>query len=278
MADLIHQYGGQLYMDGANMNGQVCVTSPGFIGADVCHLNLHKTFALPHGGGGPGIGPICVRKHLVPFLPGRSSKWQITAGPYGSIGLLPIAFMYMKIMGKDLALSTQVSVLNSNYLMKKLEPYYPIVFKGLNGRCAHEFMIDIDKIKHKTGISEEDIAKRLMDYGFHAPTMSFPVHGTLMIEPTESEDKAELDYFADTLINIRKEIQEVEDGIMDKDDNVLKNAPHTQECVISSNWNHKYSREKAAFPLGYRRRKVWPTTRRVNNVYGDLHLITKCLH
>ena len=278
MCDLVHQYGGQLYMDGANMNAQVCVTSPGFIGADVCHLNLHKTFALPHGGGGPGIGPICVKKHLTKFLPGKSSPWQITAGPYGSIGILPIAFMYLKMLGKDLTLSTQVSVLNSNYLMNKLEKHYPIVYKGLNGLCAHEFMIDIDKLKHRSGISEEDIAKRLMDYGFHAPTMSFPVHGTLMIEPTESEDKEELDYFAESLINIRKEIQEVIDGKMDKNDNVLKNAPHTQECIARSNWNHKYSREKAAFPLGFKRRKVWPTTRRINNVYGDLHLVTKCLH
>lgn len=182
------------------------------------------------------------------------------------------------MMGKELAKSTQVSVLNSNYIMKKLEPYYPIVYKGKNGLCAHEFMIDIDKIHKSSGISEEDIAKRLMDYGFHAPTMSFPVHGTLMIEPTESEDKEELDYFIESLINIRKEIEEVETGIADKNDNVLKNAPHTQECIVSSDWNHQYSREKAAFPLGYKRRKAWPTARRVDNAYGDLHLITKFKH
>lgn len=278
MCRLVHEAGGQLYMDGANMNAQVCNTSPGFIGADVCHLNLHKTFALPHGGGGPGIGPICVKKHLVEFLPGKSSNWQISAGPLGSVGILPIAFMYMKMMGKELAKSTQVAVLNSNYLMKKLEPYYPIVYKGQNGLCAHEFMIDIDKIHHSSGISEEDIAKRLMDYTLHSPTMSFPIHSTLMIEPTESEDKAELDYFAEALINIRKEIQEVENGIADKNDNVLKNAPHTQACIASSNWTHPYSREKAAFPLGFKRTKVWPTVRRVDNVYGDLHLVTKFKH
>ncbi|MCQ2816899.1 MAG: hypothetical protein MJ252_06515 [archaeon] len=241
-------------------------------------MNLHKTFALPHGGGGPGIGCILSKKHLVNFLPGKSSDWQITAGPLGSIGLLPIGFMYMKMMGKELAKSTQVSVLNANYIMKKLEPYYPIVYKGCNGLVAHEFMIDLDKIHKTTGISEEDIAKRLGDYGFHSPTMSFPIHATLMIEPTESEDKEELDYFIDSMISIRKEIEEVETGIADKEDNVLKNAPHTQACIASSEWNHKYSREKAAFPLGHRRRKQWPTVRRVDNAYGDLHLITKFKH
>ena len=284
ITSIVHQNGGQVYMDGANMNAQVQITSPAEIGADVCHLNLHKTFCIPHGGGGPGVGPICVKKHLKPFLPGHyelnklDRNWALTSAPFGSAGILPISYMYMKMLGSDLRKSTEYAILNANYMMSRLKDAYKILYKGTADRVAHEFIIDMRDIKKESGITEEDVAKRLADYGFHAPTMSFPVPGTLMVEPTESEDKAELDRFCEALLQIREEIREVETGKADKNDNVLKNAPHTLEHVTSSNWTHSYSREKAAFPLPYvkKRGKFWPSVGRVDNVYGDLNLVCTC--
>lgn len=287
ITDIIHQFGGQVYMDGANMNAQVGLTSPGLIGADVCHLNLHKTFCIPHGGGGPGMGPIGVAKHLLPYLPGHpviktggeKAISAISAAPWGSASILLISYTYIKLMGaKGLRRATEIAILNANYIKSKLEKHYPILFSGENGTCAHEMILDTRPLKISAGVEAEDIAKRMMDYGFHAPTLSFPVAGTLMIEPTESESKAELDRFCDTLISIRKEIEEVEKGISSKDDNVLKNAPHTAMEIISSNWNHSYEREKAAYPLTFVvDKKFWPTVARVNNTHGDRHLVCSCL-
>lgn len=281
---VIHDHGGQVYMDGANMNAQCGLTSPGFMGADVGHLNLHKTFAIPHGGGGPGVGPIGVKKHLVPYLPSHpvtnpdkenKSLGSTAAAEFGSAGILPITFVYLDALGKEgVRTATSNALLTSNYLMDRLKDHYKVVYTGSKGRCGHEFIIDMRPFK-KHGVTEEDVAKRLMDYNFHAPTMSFPVAGTLMVEPTESEDLGELDRFCEAMIAIRREIQDVADGKLDKKDNPLKNAPHCLEHVTANEWSHKYSREKAAYPLSYikERGKFWPTVGRVNNLLGDKKLI-----
>ena len=281
ICEIIHEKGGQVYMDGANMNAQVGLTSPGFIGADVCHLNLHKTFAIPHGGGGPGVGPICVASHLVPFLPGHSfngTSHAVSAAPFGSANILLISYAYIKMLGaKGLRKATEYAIMNANYMKSRLEKFYKILYSGKNGTAAHEFIVDLRPFKTSAGIEAEDVAKRLMDYGFHAPTLSFPVAGTLMIEPTESEDKAELDRFCDALINIYQEIKSIEEGKADKKDNVLKNAPHTQTVVTTNEWTHPYNRTDAAFPLEYvSQNKFWPSVSRVNNTQGDRLLICTC--
>jgi glycine dehydrogenase len=287
VCEIIHKFGGQVYMDGANFNALVGIARPGEFGVDVSHLNLHKTFCIPHGGGGPGIGPIGVAKHLVDFLPGHvftknsvaiKPTGAVTSAPWGSAGILSIPWAYIAMMGADgLRKATQVAILNANYMAKKLSPHYPIVYKGKNGLVAHECIIDVREFKTTADISVEDIAKRLMDYGFHAPTMSWPVIGTLMIEPTESESLSELDRFCDAMISIREEIREIENGKFTKEDNVLKNAPHTASVVISDTWKHTYGREKAAFPLPYvKNSKYWPTVGRVDNVYGDRNLVCSC--
>jgi glycine dehydrogenase len=278
-------------MDGANMNAQVGLTSPGNIGADVCHLNLHKTFAIPHGGGGPGMGPICVNEKLAPYLPGHvvenasetsDVKQAITnavsAARYGSASILLISYAYIKMLGPDgLKKSTEYAILNANYMKARLEKEYKILYSGKNGTCAHEFIVDLRPFKQSAGIEAEDVAKRLMDYNFHAPTLSFPVAGTIMVEPTESEDKAELDRFCDALLSIRKEIKAVENGSADKLDNPLKNAPHTQHVICADEWSHAYSRQQAAFPLEYvKENKFWPSVSRVNNTHGDRNLICTC--
>lgn len=284
---IIHENGGQVYMDGANMNAQSGLTGPGYIGADVCHLNLHKTFAIPHGGGGPGMGPIGVAAHLIPFIPGHLS-WEapefedharsVSAAPYGSASILLISYAYIRLLGAEgVKRSTELAIVNANYMKTRLEGHYDILYSGANGTCAHEFIVDLRPLKRTAGVEAEDVAKRLMDYGFHAPTMSFPVAGTIMIEPTESEDKAELDRYCDALIQIREEIRAIEEERMDAEDNPLKNAPHTQAMVINSEWNHPYSREEAAFPLAFvRNNKFWPSVARVNNSVGDRNLICTC--
>jgi glycine dehydrogenase len=283
---IIHDNGGQVYMDGANMNAQVGVTNPGNIGADVCHLNLHKTFAIPHGGGGPGMGPIGVGAHLIPFLPGstliKSGGEQaihaVSATPYGSALILLISYGYIKMLGaKGLTESTEIAILNANYIAKRLEDHYPILYKGKNGTVAHEMILDCRSFKKSAEIEVADIAKRLIDYGFHAPTVSFPVAGTLMIEPTESEDLEELNRFIDAMVKIREEIRDIENGHSDKDDNLLKNAPHTANCIINKNWNHPYSPQEAAYPLSYLiENKYWVPVRRVDNAFGDRNLICAC--
>lgn len=288
ITEIIHQHGGQVYMDGANMNAQVGLTAPGLIGADVCHLNLHKTFAIPHGGGGPGMGPICVKKHLAAHLPGHV-EWQtgqanhphtnaVSAAPYGSASILLISYGYIRMLGAEgLRKATEFAILNANYMRSKLTGAYDVLYLGTNGTCAHEFIVDLRPFKKSAEIEAEDVAKRLMDYGFHAPTMSFPVPGTIMIEPTESEDKAELDRFCQAMLSIREEIKAIEDGTADKKDNVLKNAPHTQAVATADEWNHPYSRQQAVFPLYYvTQNKFWPSVARVNNTYGDRHLICTC--
>ncbi len=278
----IHEFGGLVYMDGANMNAQVGLTSPGNIGADVCHLNLHKTFAIPHGGGGPGMGPICVNDKLAPFLPGhvhdQSKIGAVSAAPIGSASILLISYAYIKMLGATgLQLATAYAILNANYMKARLEKNYTVLYAGKNGTCAHEFIIDLRPFKASAGIEAEDVAKRLIDYGFHAPTVSFPVAGTIMIEPTESEDKAELDRFCDALIAIHDEIKAIEKGTLDKLDNPLKNAPHTQKVICANEWNHAYTRQEAAFPLYYvQQNKFWPTVARVNNTHGDRNLICTC--
>jgi glycine dehydrogenase len=284
VCDLVHAAGGQVYLDGANMNAQVGLTSPGFIGSDVSHLNLHKTFCIPHGGGGPGMGPIGVKSHLAPFLPGHiedgieGNQFAVSAADLGSASILPISWAYIALMGaKGLTEATQIAILNANYIMERLRPHYPVLYRGKNGRVAHECIIDIRPLKESSGISEEDIAKRLMDYGFHAPTMSFPVAGTLMIEPTESEDKQELDRFCDAMIAIHAEIDAVQKGDWPLDNNPLVNAPHTQVDLRSETWDHPYSREVACFPSTHTKAsKYWPTVNRVDNVYGDRNLICSC--
>ncbi len=286
VCDVVHQYGGQVYMDGANMNAMVGLCRPGDIGADVCHLNLHKTFCIPHGGGGPGMGPIGVAKHLAPFLPGHAlvptggsqAIGAVSAAPWGSASILPISTMYILMMGGEgLTQATRVAILSANYVARKLEPHFPILYKGRNGTIAHECIVDPRGLKAATGVDVEDIAKRLMDYGFHAPTISFPVAGTLMIEPTESESKAELDRFVSALVAIRIEMAEIESGVLHRDDNPLKRAPHTLEVVLSDNWQRPYSRERAAFPLAWvRTRKFWPAVGRVDNAYGDRNLVCSC--
>jgi glycine dehydrogenase len=286
ICSIVHKNGGQVYMDGANMNAQVGLTSPAMIGADVCHLNLHKTFCIPHGGGGPGVGPIAVAKHLVPFLPNHSvvdlghekGIHSVSSAPWGSADILIISYAYIKMMGREgLTEATKNAILNANYLKAKLGSTFNVLYSGKNGRVAHELIFDMRKFKETAHIDVEDIAKRLMDYGYHAPTVSFPVPGTLMIEPTESESKKELDRFCEALLSIREEIKEIEIGIADQVDNVLKNSPHTAEMVISDNWKHVYSREKAAFPnVWTRSRKFWPSVGRVNNAYGDRNLVCTC--
>lgn len=283
---IIHDNDGLVYMDGANMNAQVGLTSPSAIGADVCHLNLHKTFAIPHGGGGPGMGPICVNDKLKPFLPGHplfktggeKPISAINAAPFGSASILLISYGYIKMLGEQGCTdATKYAILNANYLKSMLEKHFDILYVGKSGHVAHEFIIDFRKWKHTIGLEVEDVAKRLMDYGFHAPTVSFPVAGTLMIEPTESESREELDRFIEALISIRKEIEEIENGSADKTDNVLKNAPHTIHDIISETWTHPYSREKAVYPVSYLKgRKFWPSVSRINNTYGDRNLICTC--
>lgn len=283
---LIHDHGGQVYMDGANLNAQVGLCRPGDIGADVCHLNLHKTFCIPHGGGGPGMGPIGVAAHLVPFIPqhpvvtmgGEQGIGAVAAAPWGSASILPISWVYIALMGASgLTQATKVAILNANYIAKRLEAYYPVLYKGKTGLVAHECILDLRGVKKTAGIEVEDIAKRLMDYGFHAPTVSWPVPGTIMIEPTESETKAELDRFCEALIAIRAEIAEIEAGQADGQNNVLKNAPHTAEVVISDDWDRPYSREKAAYPAPWTRQaKFWPAVSRINNAYGDRNLVCSC--
>lgn len=287
ICSLIHEKGGQVYMDGANMNAQVGLTSPASIGADVCHLNLHKTFCIPHGGGGPGMGPIGVAEHLIPFLPGHVNSsvakgapgyGAVSAAPYGSASILTISYAYIAMMGGEgLTNATKTAILNANYVKERLNGHYEVLYTGENGRCAHEMILDCRPFK-AAGVEAEDLAKRLMDYGFHAPTLSFPVAGTLMIEPTESESKAELDRFCDTMIAIRDEIREVEEGRMDKVNNVLKNAPHTARVVLTESWERPYSREKAAFPLDHLRfNKFWPSVSRIDSAYGDRNLICACI-
>ena len=275
---IIHDNGGLVYMDGANMNAQVGLTSPGYIGADVCHLNLHKTFAIPHGGGGPGMGPICVNEKLAPFLPGKNNEGTVSAAQYGSASILLISYAYIKMLGESgLKKATEYAILNANYMKARLKKHFKILFTGKGGTCAHEFIVDLRSFKTSAGIEAEDVAKRLMDYGFHAPTLSFPVPGTIMIEPTESENKQELDKFCDALISIYEEIKSIENGEADNKDNVLKNAPHTLEIITADEWNHAYSRSKAAFPLPYlKENKFWPSVSRVNNTYGDRNLICTC--
>lgn len=280
MGEIVHACGGQFYMDGANMNAQVGLTNPGTIGADVCHLNLHKTFASPHGGGGPGVGPICVAEHLVPFLPQHPVLWgsdfnTVAAAPYGSAGILPITYAYIRLLGAEgLKLSTKTAILSANYLAARFKDTYGVVYSGTTGRVGHEMILECRTVKERSGIDESDIAKRLMDFGYHAPTLSFPVHGTLMIEPTESESKAELDRFVDIMECIWKEIEEVENGTADKIDNVLKNAPHPEYEVAGDEWSHPYSRTKAAFPLEWLHdSKFWVNVARVDNAYGDRNLV-----
>jgi glycine dehydrogenase len=281
---IIHENGGMVYMDGANMNAQVGLTSPGMIGADVCHLNLHKTFAIPHGGGGPGMGPICVNDKLAPFLPGHiasennKSIHAVSAAEFGSASILLISYAYIKMLGAEgVRKSTEYAILNANYMRARLQNHYKILYAGSNGTCAHEFIVDLRPFKQSAGVEAADVAKRLIDYGFHAPTLSFPVAGTIMIEPTESEDKAELDRFCDALIAIHEEIKAIENGSLDKIDNPLKNAPHTQAVICANEWNHIYSRQVAAFPLSYvALNKFWPSVARVNDTHGDRNLICTC--
>ena len=287
ICEIVHQHGGLVYMDGANMNAMVGLCRPAEIGADVCHLNLHKTFCIPHGGGGPGMGPIGVVARLAPFLPcnavvktgGAESHDAVSAAPWGSANILPISMMYIDLMGGDgLTYATKIAILNANYVAARLEPHYPVLYKGARGRIAHECIIDPRSLKASAGIDVEDISKRLMDYGFHAPTVSFPVPGTLMIEPTESEPKAELDRFCDALIAIREEVRAIERGVADREDNPLRNSPHPMRAVVSDNWSHAYGREEAAFPAPWTRdHKFWPTVARVESAYGDRHLVCSCL-
>jgi glycine dehydrogenase len=282
---IVHENGGLVYMDGANMNAQVGLTSPGNIGADVCHLNLHKTFAIPHGGGGPGMGPIGVNEKLVPFLPGNvhiktggpQAINGVSSAPFGSALILLISYGYIKMLGGEgVTDSTRYAILNANYMKARLEGHYPVLYTGNNGRVAHEMILDCRDFK-KAGVEVEDIAKRLMDYGFHAPTVSFPVAGTVMVEPTESEPLAELDRFCDAMISIRKEIAQVEAGLADKADNVLKMAPHTAAELTADQWNHAYSRSQAAYPMaGLRENKFWTSVGRVDNAYGDRNLVCTC--
>jgi glycine dehydrogenase len=286
ICQIVHTHGGQVYMDGANLNAQVGLCRPGDIGADICHLNLHKTFCIPHGGGGPGMGPIVAARHLAPFLPGhpvtqlggKDSIGAVSAAPYGSPSIVTISWVYIALMGRDgLTKATQVAILSANYMAKRLEKYYPVLYTGTSGFVAHEFILDLRPFKETTGIEAMDVAKRLMDYGFHAPTVSFPVAGTLMIEPTESETRAELDRFCDALISIHAEIQDVVEGRQPRTNNLLKNAPHTAQVVAADEWNRPYSRERAAFPAPWvRDHKFWPSVSRVDEAYGDRNLVCTC--
>tara|TARA_Y100000294_G_scaffold70758_2_gene67108 strand:- start:3017 stop:5830 length:2814 start_codon:yes stop_codon:yes gene_type:complete len=286
ICDIIHTHGGLVYLDGANMNAMVGISRPSDLGADVCHLNLHKTFAIPHGGGGPGMGPIGVTKELAPFLPGHpvvecggaKATGPVSASPYGSASILTISWAYIAMLGAEgLTRSTEMAILNANYLTKSLEEHYPILYRGANGLIAHEFILDLRPFRKSADITEEDVAKRLMDFGFHAPTMSWPVPGTMMVEPTESESKSELDRFVEAMITIRREIRDIESGKLDKEDNPLKNAPHTAQMVMDDDWSHPYSREQAAYPVaGLKERKFWPACARVDNAYGDRNLVCTC--
>jgi len=286
IVSIVHENGGQVYMDGANMNAQVGLTNPGMIGADVCHLNLHKTFAIPHGGGGPGVGPIAVATHLAPFLPrhtevevgGKTGTSAVASGPYGSALILTISYAYIKLMGGEgLTEATRMAILNANYLKSCLEPYFPILYSGKNGRCAHEMIVDCNGIARQTNINAIDIAKRLMDYGFHAPTVAFPVHGTLMVEPTESEPYYELNRFVEAMVSIRGEIDEIASGKADKVVNVIMKAPHTAAMVSADEWTLPYSRQKAAFPMPWSKEdKYWPTVTRVDDAFGDRNLVSTC--
>ena len=287
ICDIIHEHGGQVYLDGANMNAQVGLTSPGSIGADVSHLNLHKTFAIPHGGGGPGMGPIGVKAHLAPFVANHSvinldgpnpENGAVSAAQYGSASILPISYMYIHMLGSEgLRKSTQVAILNANYLAKNLSEHYPILYTGRDGKVAHECIVDLRPLKEASGITEMDVAKRLMDYGFHAPTMSFPVAGTLMIEPTESESKVEIDRLIEAMVSIRQEIAKVESGEWELNDNPLHFAPHTLEDIMDSNWERAYDRNTAAFPVAsVKVDKFWPTVNRIDDVYGDRNLVCSC--
>ena len=286
ICDVVHRHGGQVYMDGANMNAQVGLCRPGDFGPDVCHLNLHKTFCIPHGGGGPGMGPICVAAHLAPFLPGHpvvrtggeKGIGPVSAAPWGSASILLISWAYIKMMGAaGLTQATKIAILNANYVARRLDPHFPVLFKGKNGFVAHECIIDLRKVKRDAGIEVDDVAKRLVDYGFHAPTTSFPVIGTLMIEPTESEAKAELDRFCEAMIGIREEIREIEAGKAMRDDNVLKGAPHTAEVLTADEWSRPYSRQHAAYPAKWvRNHKFWPAVGRLNHVHGDKNLMCSC--
>ena len=285
ICNIVHDNGGQVYLDGANLNAMVGLARIGEFGADVCHINLHKTFAIPHGGGGPGMGPICVANHLIPFLPGHpilnnseTAIHAVSAAPLGSAGILPISWAYIAMLGDDgLKASTEIAILNANYMAHKLQDYFPILYRGTQGYSAHEFILDLRPLKKKSGISDEDVAKRLIDYGYHAPTMSFPVPGTLMIEPTESESKKELDRFCDAMISIKNEIDDVINGKMDAEDNPLKNAPHTAHAIASDEWDHPYSRQKAAYPAPYlKNHKYWPSVGRIDNAYGDRNLMCTC--
>jgi glycine dehydrogenase len=286
ICNIVHQQGGQVYLDGANLNAQVGLCRPGDYGADVCHLNLHKTFCIPHGGGGPGMGPIAVAKHLKPYLPthpviptsGPESCGTVSAAPWGSASILTISWAYLALMGQDgLTRATKVAILNANYIAKRLAGHYNLLYTGPNGLVAHELIIDTRPFKASAGVDVEDIAKRIIDYGFHPPTVSFPVIGTLMIEPTESEPKEEIDRFCDALISIRQEIREIEEGRAPKENNLLTNAPHTLVQVIADDWNRPYSRERAAFPsASTREHKVWPTVSRIDAAFGDRNLVCAC--
>jgi glycine dehydrogenase len=283
---VVHNHGGQVYMDGANMNAQVGLCRPGDIGADVCHLNLHKTFCIPHGGGGPGMGPIGVAAHLIPFLPahpvikmgGNLSMGAVSAAPWGSASILVISWMYIAMMGTDgLTDATKVAILNANYIAKCLEDYYPVLYKGSNGLVAHECILDLRSLKKSAGVEIDDVAKRLMDFGFHAPTVSWPVAGTIMVEPTESESLPELDRFCEALIAIRQEIAEIESGKVDAEDNLLKNAPHTAASLLTAEWNHPYSREQAAYPAPWvKDNKFWPAVGRIDAAFGDRNFVCSC--
>ena len=287
MCKLIHANGGQVYLDGANMNAQVGYTNPAVIGADVCHLNLHKTFSIPHGGGGPGVGPIAVAEHLVSFLPGHSvvnisrenSIHAVSAAPWGSASVLPISYSYIRMMGAEgLKKATELAIINANYIMAKLTSHYNVLYTGVNGNVGHELIFDMRKFKETANITESDIAKRLMDYGYHAPTVSFPVHGTLMVEPTESESKTEIDKFCEAMVSIRMEIEQIEKGEFDRENNPLKNAPHTVSEVAKDVWEHPYSRETAVFPFSYlNENKYWPAVGRIDEAYGDRNLVCSCL-
>jgi glycine dehydrogenase len=286
LIEAVHGAGGQVYLDGANMNALVGLCRPGEFGVDVCHLNLHKTFCIPHGGGGPGMGPICVARHLTPFLPGHPLDGTaaeprigpVAAAPHGSPGILPIPYAYLAMMGPEgLRRASQVAILNANYVARRLDPYYPVLYRGRSGLVAHECILDLRGLRDGAGVEAEDVAKRLMDYGFHAPTMSWPVAGTLMVEPTESESKSELDRFCDAMIAIREEIREIESGVADRRNNLLKNAPHTAFAVAGSGWDRPYTRERAVFPAPWvREHKYWPPVARIDNVYGDRNLVCAC--
>jgi glycine dehydrogenase len=288
VCDIVHRRGGQVYLDGANLNAMVGIARPGAFGADVSHLNLHKTFAIPHGGGGPGVGPIGVKAHLAPFLPGHSlvpdqpgvedGVGAVASAPWGSAGILPISWAYIALMGgMGLRRATEIAILNANYIAARLQSHYPVLYRGAGGRVAHECIVDLRGVEQETGVDNEDVAKRLIDYGFHAPTMSFPVPGTLMIEPTESEPKEELDRFCDAMISIHAEIADVASGAVDVESSVLRHAPHPAEDLIEDAWKHPYSRAEAAYPVdSLRRAKYWVPVSRIDNAWGDRNVMCSC--